>query len=1180
MKIYNYIHTMYNNYIRTLGAILLAAMMATAPMIAGIAPLNLNSLGNFVILAGSTVTGIAPVTITGNVGLSPAAGSNITGFNGSNVVGSLYVVDASGPAGSVINPTLLTTAKSDLTTAYTEAANRTPVPTGTFLNPGGSNLGGLNIAAGLYKFTGAANITGADVTLTGSATDVWIFQIGSSLNLGSGIKIILAGGAQASNIFWQVGTSATLGTYSVFKGTILADQSITFGTGATMDGRALAFSAAVTMASGVTTTRAGSTTSSPVFSANHLQVSFGYVANFTSKIDTVTVTNTGGADLVISNVTSSNSAFTVSSTSGTITPGGTKQFMITYSPTNNGNISANIIFSHNAAKPRDTIAVNGNGSSPIATVTPVTINFGSVVKGLNKKDSVTVSNSGAANLVVTSITISNAYFTVTPSAGTITPGSSMKFYILYAPLADGAQTGILIFNHNAIKSKDTVTVSGNGLGPKFLANVSAISFGNVRKGLQKTDSAIVTNTGTSNLLITSVISTNAVFTVTPTEATITPGGTLKYYFTYEPMSDGGSSGLIIFTHNAANLRDTIVLNGTGTSSKFAVTPTDIDFGNVINGTTKKDSMTITNTGTAGLIISSFVSTNPSFTVTAVNATMAVGASRKFEITFTPLAPGFHEGYIRFTINSTNIKDSVHVSGTGVGNPVFASFSIKPSSLVFGTVISGTSKKDSVVVTNVGTANLIIFSATSSNRYYSVELGTGVVEAGTARKFYVTFSPLATGTQNGFIAFHHNAVNPRDTMYISGNSSGSDLVPKFTANTLSLDFGNVRVKTSRQKSVYVTNTGATDLIISDINVSSPRYSITPIIGTIAPNASQEFLITFAPLVQGKISADIEFSHNAGSSHIAVTGTGIDTIGVNTIRAARDLPIGTLIIIEGIVTRTLGNYTRIQDATGGLTLFQESGVYYTNVQSGEIAMGDRVRVEGRISEQDYLKVITTRDLVGFIRLARANPLPASATLTLEQIALTGEQYESCMIRVNNLTVNADSDLVFSASKIYQNTDTTDKTNTVVIRIGKSGDTRMIGMPIYGKLATFEGVLSQATANFVCGYQLTPILSTDLRFGPLGVMSPIAGNQSSLSDNYPNPFSTSTTIDYSIEKSDMIILKVFTMLGKEVATLVSGVQDAGAHSATFTIDTASFLGSEMYIYRLEVGTLVTAKQMILVK
>jgi len=216
--------------------------------------LNLKSTSNFTILAGSLVTGLSPISIVGNVGLSPATGSNITGFDGSNVDGILYVVDATGPAGSVINANLLQTAKSDLTTAYNDAAGRTPVPTGPFLNPGSGNLGGLTLVPGLYKFTSDCQITGSDLTLTGNSTDVWIFQIGTSLNLGSGTKIILAGGAKASNIFWQVGSSATLDTYSYFKGTILADQSISLGTGATIDGRVLAFTGAVTMQSGVKTT--------------------------------------------------------------------------------------------------------------------------------------------------------------------------------------------------------------------------------------------------------------------------------------------------------------------------------------------------------------------------------------------------------------------------------------------------------------------------------------------------------------------------------------------------------------------------------------------------------------------------------------------------------------------------------------------------------------------------------------------------------------------------------------------------------------------------------------------------------------------------------------------------------------------------------------------------------------
>jgi Ice-binding-like len=133
-----------------------------------------------------------------------------------------------------------------LTTAYNDAAGRTPIPSGPFLNPGAGNLGGLNLVPGLYKFTGTALITGSDVTLTGGPDDVWIFQIADDLEVGSTIHVILGGGAQARNIFWQVGTSAVIGTFAVFKGTIIADQAITINSTGAMDGRALAFSAGVT----------------------------------------------------------------------------------------------------------------------------------------------------------------------------------------------------------------------------------------------------------------------------------------------------------------------------------------------------------------------------------------------------------------------------------------------------------------------------------------------------------------------------------------------------------------------------------------------------------------------------------------------------------------------------------------------------------------------------------------------------------------------------------------------------------------------------------------------------------------------------------------------------------------------------------------------------------------------
>ena len=224
---------------------LAVAVMAPQPdASAQQAPINLLSTTRFAILAATQITDVPTSVITGDVGLSPAARSFISGLTAPEVTGSIYAASDGGAVAI-----MLTQAQGDLTTAYNDAAGRTPVPTGPFLNPGSGNLSGLNLAPGLYKFTSGALLSGSDVTLTGNATNVWIFQIASTLNVDNGMQVILAGGAQASNIFWQVGTSAALGTTTIFEGTIMAHDSITLATGATLNGRALAETAEVTLES-------------------------------------------------------------------------------------------------------------------------------------------------------------------------------------------------------------------------------------------------------------------------------------------------------------------------------------------------------------------------------------------------------------------------------------------------------------------------------------------------------------------------------------------------------------------------------------------------------------------------------------------------------------------------------------------------------------------------------------------------------------------------------------------------------------------------------------------------------------------------------------------------------------------------------------------------------------------
>jgi hypothetical protein len=235
-----------------MGLVLAAAFMApNRTLAAGPAPVDLGSCAHFAILAGAAITSTGGGAINGDVGASPIGGSAI-GATCAQVNGTIYAVDATGPACAVIAPALLTAAKGDLTTAINDAAGRTPVPSGSKLNPGvafstGYDIGGMTLAPGLYKFgTGQTAFIETDVTLMGGPDDVWIFQCGADLQVASGVHVILAGGAQARNIFWQVSSSAVLGTFSVFKGTIMADIAVTMNTSSTMDGRALAFSGGVT----------------------------------------------------------------------------------------------------------------------------------------------------------------------------------------------------------------------------------------------------------------------------------------------------------------------------------------------------------------------------------------------------------------------------------------------------------------------------------------------------------------------------------------------------------------------------------------------------------------------------------------------------------------------------------------------------------------------------------------------------------------------------------------------------------------------------------------------------------------------------------------------------------------------------------------------------------------------
>lgn len=215
------------------------ARAATSP-----APVNLGAAAPFAVLAKTGISNVPTSAITGYLGTSPIDSTAITGFSliadstntfstSSQVTGKIYAANYAPPT-----PSNLTTAVSNMETAYTDAGGRS-LPDFTELYAG--DLSGQTLVPGLYKWSTGVLIT-TDVALAGSSTDVWIFQIAGNLTMGSGAQVLLSGGAQANNIFWQVGggTGVEIGTTAHIEGNILAAKAIHLRTGASLNGRALA----------------------------------------------------------------------------------------------------------------------------------------------------------------------------------------------------------------------------------------------------------------------------------------------------------------------------------------------------------------------------------------------------------------------------------------------------------------------------------------------------------------------------------------------------------------------------------------------------------------------------------------------------------------------------------------------------------------------------------------------------------------------------------------------------------------------------------------------------------------------------------------------------------------------------------------------------------------------------
>jgi hypothetical protein len=310
-------------------------------------PVGLGTAATYGALAASGLTNTGPTVVTGDIGISP--GSSVTGFSAppnGTFTGTLHQTDAAAAQ-----------AQSDVTTAFNVAASLTPTTSGL------SELNGLSLVPGVYSGGALALADNGALTLAGSANSVWVFQAASSLTIGSSTVITITGGASACNVFWEVGSSASLGTGAQFQGTILAKQSITATTGATVIGRLLANTAAVTLDTNTITVPTGcpapgtSTTSPQITSGTPTGATAGTPYSYTvtaTGTPTPTYSVTSGALPV---------GLTLNGTTGTIsgTPTVTGSSTFTITATNGAAPDSSVSYTVVTAAPVPVTPTNGNG---------------------------------------------------------------------------------------------------------------------------------------------------------------------------------------------------------------------------------------------------------------------------------------------------------------------------------------------------------------------------------------------------------------------------------------------------------------------------------------------------------------------------------------------------------------------------------------------------------------------------------------------------------------------------------------------------------------------------------------------------------------------------------------------------------------------------------------------------
>ena len=519
----------------------------------------------------------------------------------------------------------------------------------------------------------------------------------------------------------------------------------------------------------LTVSLTGTGTSPGLLVANPSSVSFGSLLVGNSQTQAVSLTNSGGTNVTVSQAMTQGSGFSVNGLTLPVTlpAGWSTSFSVTFVPQAAGAANGNITFASNASNSTLNLPLSGSGMAPSSlSPIPAGLNFGNVQTGNNQTLAGTVTNSGGSSVTVTQAAVTGSGFTVNGLnlPLNLAPGqSSPNFNVVFAPQSAGTASGTLSLTSNASNPTLNIPLSGTGVtGGVLAANPSSLNFGNVQTGNNQTLAGTVTNSGGSSVTITQAAVTGGGFTVNGLNLplTLAPGhSSPSFNVVFAPQSAGASSGSFSLTSNAFNPTLNISLSGTGVApGTLSANPSSLSFGNVQVRNNQTLSETVTNVGGSSVTISQETVTGAAFGVTGLNppVTLTSGQSITFSVIFTPSSAGSSSGNFAVASNASDPSLNIPLSGTGTAAGQFA---VSPASLAFGNVVVATSANLPAQLSATGASVTVTSANLSSSEFTLSGLSFPVtIPAGNNVQFTVAFTPQATGAASGLVSFASNASN--------------------------------------------------------------------------------------------------------------------------------------------------------------------------------------------------------------------------------------------------------------------------------------------------------------------------------------------------------------------------------------------------------------------------------------